>query len=298
MLANDVEDLIAERPICKGTQDQYRRAVRCYSAFLDKPAARDHLQEPPVNRWLLSLDGRKAPETIRGRKAGITAVWNWLAGRGLIEHYNQNRLRRIKLPEHVPLAWSVENVRSLLAGAAVVQGRLKSGISAAQMLTAWVWIGYEGGIRPSDVMELRCDMMASVVHLVQHKTGKLHSFGLSEHAIRAIEPLLVPGQDKLFGLNRSAARRWELKLYEAAEQFGFSRRKGQGIGTLRKTHGTEVCRRSGIDAAAKSLGHVSGTLVAKRSYVQPDAIAVPPPPPSLYNAGQGFSSVGANAPDS
>lgn len=284
MLLVDVETLIAERPICNGTQNQYRRSVRCYSDFLGLPADREHLQELPVNRWLKSLDGRKSPPTIRGRKAGITAIWNWLAETGSVPHYNPNRLRRINVPQKAPRAWSVQNVQALLRGADDVAGELRCGLNAADMLRAWIWIGYESGIRPGDILALASDQIGNRVTITQHKTGKLHTFTLSPAAMDAIARIARPGEQELFGVPRSTARRWEAKLFEAAAKYGFVRRKGQGLGTLRKAHGTEVARTSGIEAAAQSLGHVSGTLIARQSYVEPDALRDPPRPPSLSHA--------------
>lgn len=283
MLIRDVEDLIAERPICLGTQNQYRRSVRCYSRFLAKPAERSDLKEPVVNRWLLSLEGIKEPETIKGRKAGITAVWNWLAKQGEVDHYNPLRLRKINLPEKVPVAWSVANVKALLAGAGDVVGQLQCGLAAADFLVAWVWLAFESGIRPSDARLLRVDQIDRMVTIVQHKTGKLHSFRLSPHAIAALQRCCISGRDLLFGLPKSTSRRWELILFKAAEKHGFTRHKGQALGTLRKTHGTEVCRRFGLEAAARSLGHVSGVQVARRSYVDPTAYPAPLEPPSLHD---------------
>lgn len=283
MLSKDVEDLICERPICMGTQNQYRRSVKCYSYFLGEPAQRAHLLEQSVNRWLISLEGTKAPDTIRGRKSGITALWNWLAELGEVSHYNPNRLRKIKLKDNPPVAWSIANVQALLAGAAQVTGTLDCGIKASEFLTAWVWVGYESGLRPGDILRIRVEQLGDRVAIVQHKTGKPHCFQLSSQALAALEPLLQEGREQAFGVPRSTARRWELKLFEAASKFGFVRRRGQALGTLRKTHGTEVCRESGLTAAAHSLGHVSGTLIARRSYVQPDAIEDPPAPPSLYD---------------
>jgi integrase len=283
LLSVDVESLIAERPICVGTQNQYRRAVRCYSQFIAQPATRADLVETSVNAWLVSLAPRMSPESVRGRKAGLTAVWNWLAGQHLVDAYNPLRLRRIRVPEKVPQAWSVASVRMLLAGAAAVRGRLACGVSASEWLTAWVWVGYESGLRPSDLLLLRASQVSDSVTLVQHKTGKAHSFRLSAAAQAALRPLIACGREMVFGVPRSTARRWELKLFAAAEVFGFQRRRGQGLGTLRKTHATEVCRADGLSAAALALGHSSGTLIARRHYVQPDAIAPPPAPPRLYH---------------
>lgn len=43
--------------------------------------------------------------------------------------------------------------------------------------------------------------------------------------------------------------------------------KGQGIGTLRKCHATQVNSVHGIAAAAESLGHTSGITIARNHYV-------------------------------
>lgn len=290
MLAADVEVLIAERSICAGTRDQYRRSVRCYSSFLGRPADRPDLIEAVVNRWLVFLGDTKAPETVKGRKAGITAVWNWLAEQGELRGYDVNRLRKIKTTPKAPVAWSVENVRALLAGAADVRGSLACGLPGRDFLAAWVWLAFESGIRPSDARLLRVDQLDQVITIVQHKTGKQHTFRLSEAALEALNRCARAGRDRLFGLPRSTSRRWELILFREAEKHGFKRRRGQALGTLRKTHGTEVCRSHGLEAAARSLGHVSGIEVARRSYVEPAAYCAPVQPPSLFNVDSRASS--------
>jgi|694.fasta_scaffold52977_9 integrase len=283
-LIADCEAMIAARSICVGTQNQYRRAVRCYSEWLQHAAERGDLLENRVNQWLCSMVSRASPETIRGRKAGITAVWNWLSGQHLVPAYNPNLLRRIDLRWQPPRAWAVDDVRILLVAADKVQGHLASGVRAADLLTAWIWLGYESGLRPSDIQRLQVNQLGECIAICQHKTGQPHTFRLSPAAVHAISAVTQVGRSTVFGLPRSTMRRWELKLFAEAEKIGFRRLPGQGLGTLRKTHGTEVCRHSGLSAAAISLGHVSGTLVAKRSYVQPDALAPPPAPPRLDHA--------------
>jgi integrase len=283
-LISDCEAMIASRTICVGTQNQYRRAIRCYSEYLHHAAQRVDLLETQVNQWLCSLVDRASPETIRGRKAGITAIWNWLAGQHLVPAYNPNLLRRIDLRWKPPRAWAVDDVRILIAAAAQVRGQLASGVPAADLLTAWIWLGYESGLRPSDIQRLQVNQLGECVAICQHKTGQPHVFRLSPTAVAALSVVVQSGRDTVFGLPRSTMRRWELKLFAQAELMGFKRLPRQGLGTLRKTHGTEVCRHSGLSAASISLGHVSGTLVAKRSYVQPDALAPPPAPPRLDHA--------------
>jgi integrase len=295
-LLDDVEAMIAERDICPLTAEQYRRSVRGYSTYLGEPARRAHLLEREINRWLAALGELKASQTVRGYKAGITAVWNWLSEQHDWPAYNPNRLRRIKRIAKPPVAWALSDVRKLLDAAQHVEGRLSCGRLASEVLTAWIWVGYESGLRRSDVLRLEVDQIADCVSVVQHKTNNPHTFRLSDTALAAVRQILIPGRNAVFGISPSAARRIEEKLFAEAKRYGFQRRPRQGLGTLRKTHGTEVCRANGLAAAAQSLGHISGTMTARQSYVAPDAIASPPPPPRLIDDERRDNRAGPRAP--
>jgi len=281
-LAEDIENLIAQRDICRDTANQYRKAIACFSEFLKRPAKRRDLTEKNVNEWLACLLPKFSPETVRNRKGGITAVWNWLAANDQVSSYNPNKMRNIRVPEHVPSAWSLDQVRLLLSAAASVKGFLRCGLKASDMLRAWVLLAYETGLRTGDILRLTCDsIQGNQVFIVQHKTQRPHVARITDHTLEAIEPLLKLRRKHLFGFPRATARRWELHLFTQAEGLGFRRRYRQGLGTLRKTHGTEVCRISDLNAAAISLGHVSGSMIARRHYVQPDALGLPVSPPQL-----------------
>lgn len=282
-LSLDVEDLISERPLCTGTQNQYRRSVKCFSNYLARPAIRCDLQEQIVNRWLTTIENTMKPETVRGRKAGITAIWNWLADRGCLPGYNPNRLRKVRRSISVPRAWTADNVRLLLKAAKSVPGNLQTGLNASDFLSAWIWLAYETGLRPGDIRHLKkSDLQGNILTIIQHKTGRPHSCRISPEAAAALFPLMKSPGEYLFGIRRSTMRRWELMLFREAGRIGFVRCPGQGLGTLRKTHATELCRISDAGTAALSLGHVSGCTIAIRHYIQPDAIALPESPPKLF----------------
>lgn len=283
LLMSDVESLILERQLDKGTEDQYRRTIRFYSAWLGHTATRQDLDEKLINAWLREVEQTRSASTALYRKRGLTAVWNFLADQSLVRSYNGNRLRRISVRLAPPQAWSIPNVRALLAGAATLTGHMHCGILASDLMRAWVLVAYETGLRPSDLRLLtQADIKGETVYLCQHKTGKPHVATLSSDAVAALKKLDRDGTTLLFGFSRSTMRAWEVQLFAAAGEFGFTRRHGQSIGTLRKTHGTEICRTQGIAAAARSLGHVGGTIIAERHYVEPSAIARPMPPPRLY----------------
>lgn len=285
MLLDAVEAMIAERPVERDTGQNYRRSIRFFGTHLGRPATADDLKEQLVNDWLATVAKARSPATVRGHKASITSVWNWLAEQRLVEPYHPRRLRRIRVTTPAPMPWSMDQVRSLLKGADALKGRLLSGLAASDLMRAWVIVGYESALRPSDMRRLSPrSILGSRIVVVQHKTGQPHSCTLSPTALESLQPLIAIGGETLFPSSKDTIRRWELLLFESAKEYGFTRQRRQGIGTLRKTNATEVCRRDGIDAAAKSLGHISGTMIARRHYVAPDAIAETPSPPALIHA--------------
>lgn len=284
LLSGWMDELVLERTIDRQTEANYRRSIRFYSHWLGHPATIADLVEIQINRWLKSMEDAKASRTVLGHKRAITVLWNWLADRNLIKRYETRRLRQIKPPPLVPTAWSLSNVKALLHAADSLPGRLRCGVTAANLMRALVLVAYESGLRPSDLRRLRVDaIQGDRVTVVQHKTSVVHSFCLTAHALNAVANVLVDGAVYVFPVSRNTIRRWELRLFAAAEQKGFSRRKGQALGTLRKTHGTEVCRTQGLEAAARSLGHISGTTIARNHYVAPDAMPQPAAPPALIN---------------
>ena len=285
LLSEDVENYCAFASIERITHQQYCRSVSCYSQHLGRDATRDDLREPPVNRWLADVATRLSAFTVLGRKRGLTPVWNWLAGQGLVPWYNARALRRTKVVYPPVQAWSVSQVRALLDGAAEVPGKLTCGVSGSDLMRAWVLVAYETGLRPSDLYRVTWDQLHdNKLGLVQHKTHYGHAAQLSDAAMAALRPLRDADSSTIFVLGKNSMRRWELKLFAAAADHGFTRRKGQSSGTLRKTHGTEVCRVEGLPTAAQSLGHVDGIRVARQSYCEADAIRPTKPPTALINA--------------
>lgn len=179
----------------------------------------------------------------------------------------------------------MSQVRQLLDGAAEIQGRLVCGVRGCDLMRAYVLVAYETGLRPSDLYRIRWDQFdENRIALVQHKTKFPHGVALSPVAMSALEPLRQSDCERVFVLAKGGIRRWELLLFKAAGQHGFTRQERQACGTLRKTHGTEVCRAKDLASAALSLGHVDGIRVARQSYVAQEAIRPIEPVPALIDA--------------
>jgi integrase len=283
LLTEIVEEIADTRDVGRLTLFQYSNAVRCYSERLGRPATVDDLNETAVNRWLRSLGDRLAPATVLARKRGITAIWNFAAEQGFSGFYNPRKLRRIRVDFRPVTPWSVEQIRILCRAAQNVPGRLRCGLPASLFLETLVRFHYETGLRPSDTRAIRWDAIdldRREVAFSQTKTRKPHVAAFSEATANLLARMQTD-DPRVFPLSKSSVRQWEAKLWKTAERLGFRRQKGQALGFERKSHGTEVARQQGIEAAARSLGHVSGTLTAKRHYVAADAMGPLPHPPSL-----------------
>ena len=277
-LSKNVEMILAAKNVAKETQATYRRVVRQFSESLGEPAKLKHLNEPTVNEWLISMDGQVSETTIHNRHRAIKTIWNHLAELDLVEPYNVRRLRKTRNAPKVVEAWTMDQANALLAGARDVSGRLQCGVKASDLLRAYIRVGCETGLRPSDMRRLKAEQInrqTGRINLTIHKTGKPHSVQVSQDTIALLEPLMAVEGGTIFKLDKAALYRWSLILFDAAKKHGFTRKRGQGLGVLRKLHATEVCKVNGLDAAANSLGHVSGSTLARKHYVEPDAIQRP-----------------------
>lgn len=279
LLATLLCELVAERPVEAITEAQYDRSVRCFSSFLARPATIADLKPELVNQWLATVAKTAAPRTVLNRKRGLTPIWNYASERQLAPAYETRRLRRVTVPQSIVEAWSVDQVDALFSAAKMLPGQTVCGVPASLLMTAVCSIAYETGVRPSDWRELtwgQIDFEKRIITLVQHKTGNTHVAAFSRASERALKELMTYGRNKVFPVGLASMRRWEKLLFALADRhFGFKRKAGQALGTLRKSHATDVFLSHGELAAALSLGHVSGTTVARRHYIDSSAKSDP-----------------------
>lgn len=276
--------MLIENEVERITAEQYQRSVRSFNAWIGKQATVTDLTIENVNAWILSLvELGKSPKSVRNYRVGLTRVWNYLTQIGLSSGYIAKRLRQPKLVLKTPEAWSQSNVSALLRACDHLEGTTREGIPASALLRAWILIGYSTGFRPIDLRLLKwsqIDFATGSISIIQHKTGNAHVGRFDVAGANALQDIRNPIREGIFP-SKTAMGRWQKKLFKLAVTYGFARKKGQGLGTLRKSHGTEVARLHGLNAAAESLGHVSGSAIARLHYVQPDALRPGTLPPSL-----------------
>ncbi len=283
-LMKALETLRLEFPLEKVTSDQYALALKRLEAFLGREATALDLTMETINAFLIDMPGKYevGNTTVRNHRSAIIRLWRYCHDTlEVAPDCPTRRIRRPKVDKAVVRAWTLPELDQLLSSAEDLPGQLKCGVPARVFMTAWLWLGYETGLRPSDLRELTwraVDFEQRTVAFVQHKTGGAHT-AMFDQALPSLQELQLFGFDRVFPLCKWGVGRWESILYaRAAKLFGFTRLKGMGIGTLRKTHATEIYRQHGIAASAESLGHRSGSRTAMDHYVDARAIRRPLPP--------------------
>lgn len=148
----------------------YRYTLDAFSEHLGRPANLSDLEELAVARFLSQRMESKAPATAAKDRAQLRALWEMAARRGLVETWPA--IRRIRVPERVPEAWLVDEVRRLLEAAGHEPGQV-AGVPAGDFWRGLVWLLYETGERVSAAMALewRDVRSDSVLYRAENRKG-------------------------------------------------------------------------------------------------------------------------------
>jgi len=280
-IAQIVDAIAMECDLREVTLDQYYRVCGKFGMFLGRDANGEDLSYENVNGFLRSMKD-KASTTVANYRLALLRVWGFGADRGWACDVHPRRVFRPKIPQRLVKSWSLSQVKMLLDACEGIPGTLRIGIPIAKFVQAMVRTGYDTGLRPSDLRRLEwCNLDSGSVTVVQSKTQALHRAKISPATFEALEAIRNPKRDLIFPLSKSGMRRIELLAFAQARAIGFNRLRGQGIGTLRKTHATELYRTEGAVVAAESLGHRSGPRVAMQHYIESSSLRQGTLPPKV-----------------
>lgn len=272
LLVNLLDRLCSEVVIEGVTAEQYYRAARRLGLHLGRSAVIADLTTETINAYLvwLKTEFDVSNTTLRNYRSSIIRIWNYASDRYDHPVCIPRRLRAPRKDAVIVRSWPLGNLVQLMKAAETLPGTLRCGIPASTFMSAWIWVGYDTGLRPGDMRELTwpdIELSAQKITICQRKTKKVHTAVFGTDSLAWLERLREYKQPLVFPLNKWGVTRWEGFLYARAEKLGFTRLRGQGIGTLRKCHATQIDAVHGIAAAAESLGHVSGITTARNHYV-------------------------------
>lgn len=273
-LDNVLTQLVSERAIRPITIAQYQRSVTKLAEYLGRAPTENDLVYDTINGYLLWLEKTKclSAVSVRNHRIGIVCLWNYAVfPMELVPQFVSRRIRCPRIARKPVVAWTIPDVAKLLEAACQIPGTLKNGLPASSLLECWIRLGAETGLRPSDLRQLtwqQIDLSSRTLSLCQSKTDQAIVCGFSSRTGQVLHRMAKSRFQKVFPIDKSGMWKWEQKLYRLAAIYnGFARQQRQGLGTLRKTHATEVYREHGLAAASESLGHRSGTRVVRDHYV-------------------------------
>jgi integrase len=261
MLATLLDSYRMDRGIRACTFDRMRRSVTLFSEFLGHDAVTGDLNRDNVNRWIAWLLERFSAKSAREYRGDLVALWRYAASLDLCDY--PARIRIVRLPCPIPVAWTPDEVRRMLFACLLVpHGEyLKTLLSAA----------YQTGLRASDLFSLESHQIApdGTVRIVQHKSGRGIVCQLDADTADAVR--------SRGGLNPPVGRRRVYRLIERARKF--ANVPAGALQQMRRTGATQV-EITQPGAAMRYLGHSTPGL-AYRYYVDASQLCRPVCPPRI-----------------
>jgi integrase len=196
---------------------------------------------------------------------------------GLCPAIRRRKVMRVALPERIPLAWTVDQAKRLLAACDRLTGHhAATGIRRRDYWRSFVLAAWDTGLRGCDLRRLRVDVVVGapggrLVH-VQHKTKKKVAVTMRSETIQAIHQTIPPERELVWPL----WGRLELFRREARRLVRFGGLPGS-LKCLRSGSGTAVERES----RGRGHEHLGNTRkVFEASYLDvtqlPDDRPLPP----------------------
>jgi len=142
------------------TPGHYEWAISKYDAYLQQPAQLDDLQDDAVWACLQSLlASGLAPYTVSQVRDKLLSLWRFCNRKGLVPIGPD--VPRIRLPEAIPLAFTLDELRRLFGSSALETGHVYPGVLAADWWPALFHAIFDSGERISAVLSWQWDWLGA-----------------------------------------------------------------------------------------------------------------------------------------
>lgn len=205
-LSDAVKHYCLLRPLEPKAEYQIRHSVDLLQRWAARPLRLEELTETLLSEFVKSLESKLSRRSVINHRANCLSVWNAAADAGLCEYPRPRLVRRLKKPKPRPKAWTLEELRRVLAAAESLDGVTARGIRRCVYFPCLIHVGYETGLRRLDLWRLKRDDVASDgrVSILQHKTGEQQICQLTPQTaerffgIPGREPLAWPSNEKTY----------------------------------------------------------------------------------------------------
>ena len=263
------------REIVSGTARQYVITAAIFERWAGRPVLLTELEELLVSAWLRDYAVDHAPDTVRSKRNGLLALWRAAAEEYLCEPPSR-RVRTARTPWTPREAWTVDEVRQLLAAASTLPRWHSCGLRRRDWWPLAIRLAWDTALRWGDLVRLRVDHLdGDRFAICQSKTGRPSSGRLNASTVAAIE-------ESLSACPRAVLVPWPRSHETFTDQVRrLVAKSGVSPGSwkwLRRGSGSNVEGKSpGRGMAARVLGHSPTSRIAEINYIVPSIVAASAP---------------------
>lgn len=265
----------AARDNAPGTTQQLGYAVRAFERHLGRAGTVDDLTADNLNAWIDSRKTNgKSLRTIKVQRGALVTLAREAFELRILAAVPL-RIKPIRCPVPMPVAWRRPDLRRILAAIDALPGSFPCGLRRATALRAFALTAYYSGLRPCDLFALKPSDIdaAGRVWIRQQKTGEPILVSLPKDALAAIATTKPAERARVFPLTKKALFYWWRKIRIAARVEGSPK-------WFRRTGATHVERRRPGGAMAY-LAHRTPGLAWKHYIDQRQLLNKRPRPPRL-----------------
>lgn len=188
-----VESYLLARDVSKSYAKLLRSRMKKFARWCggDFPIA--DLESDIVNRFLAFLQTTPAaPVTVDNYRRAILCIWR----SAYLERLNDNpplRVRSIRKPRRLVMAFTVDEIKQLLKYAATLAGYFPNGVKRSDFWQAVIHAAYSTGLRRADILKLQKNDIRTdgQIQLVQNKTGYPVTVKLSQETLAILRRMPI-----------------------------------------------------------------------------------------------------------
>ena len=246
------------------TSRLYGCTIRSFSAWLRYDATIDDLTDLTVARFLEYRASIRSPFTAEKERTQLLALWRFAADRGLMS--TRPEVPAAPLPETVPRAWTVDELRSLVAAAFATRGTVGD-CPAGLWFGTLVLVLWETAERVGAILECRPEDFdgCNLYVRAEYRKGKRRERMYQLSPATASKVAETARCNRLFFWPMNRGYLWG-RYRDVVARAGLGRGRKMAFHQLRRSAATHYAARGGD--ATQLLDHSSPRLT-HRWYLDP-----------------------------
>lgn len=265
-LTNLLQQYVLFRAVAGNSEYQLLHSIRAFGNHLGHDAVLADLTDVSVSQFLQAAQVQFSQRSCANLRTNLLCLWRFASDHGLVAP--PVRVRKVSRPEPCPIAWTLEELRRIVARTRNLRGVFPNGVSRPLYSEALTVFSYDSGLRRSDTWRVKREQIrpdGSIV-LRQHKTHYPHNPRIRQSTLELINRL--PGDPPLRCPFKSTGDWYEFWREEVIKPAGV--RQG-ALQQIRRTGATWLAL-DHPEAVQRYLGHRSPTMA--KHYVD-ESIARP-----------------------